>query len=85
MTSNAWLGLCAGLGAVIVLGACSQPADPRTQSFARLPDWRGIWIAEGFEAGISGFDEKRGRPAGKPHPLVSPDAPWSDEERTGSG
>jgi len=41
--SMAWLGLCAVLGAAIWLGACRTPADPRTQSFARLPDWRGIW------------------------------------------
>jgi hypothetical protein len=81
LTSIALLELCVGVGAVIVLGACSTPTDPRTQTFDRLPDWRGVWIAEGFEPGISGFDTRLGTPEARPHPLVSPEAPWSDEGR----
>ncbi len=62
------------------LVACSK-TGPRTEAFARLPDWRGIWIAEGFETGISGFNDKLGTAEATPHPLVSPAAPWTDEGR----
>jgi hypothetical protein len=45
-----------------VLLSCSSRA-PRVDAFARLPDWRGIWIAEDFDnTGISGYPDE-GRPA----------------------
>jgi hypothetical protein len=43
-----------------VLAACSSKAkDPRTEQFAALPDWSGIWIpaGENQEADISGYVE----------------------------
>ena len=46
----ALFGLFAGVA------SCSQPVDPRAAAFARLPDWRGIWVSErGIHTGISGF------------------------------
>lgn len=43
---------------MISLVACSsRQADPRAGQFAALPDWSGIWIAEGedLEADVSGY------------------------------
>jgi hypothetical protein len=40
------------------LAACSaKPENPRADQFAALPDWSGIWIAEGedLEADVSGY------------------------------
>ncbi|MES2606576.1 MAG: hypothetical protein V4603_16700 [Pseudomonadota bacterium] len=63
--------------------AVHAQTNSRTEAFAQLPDWRGVWIAEGFEPGISGFAETLGTPDAKPHPLVDPQAPWSEEGRKG--
>jgi hypothetical protein len=80
-----------GVG-LLALSACSKapvatvtPAptlDARTQAFAGLPDWRGIWIAENsFELGISGFASDMGQPGAKPHVLIDPAGPWTDAAR----
>jgi hypothetical protein len=65
---------------VVALSACTTqtpPADPRVQQFARLPDWGGVWVADGLEPGIDGFSMAR------PPALivVNPDAPWNDAAR----
>jgi hypothetical protein len=68
--------------AIAALAGCSKPVDPRTDAFARLPDWRGIWIQEdGFDTGISGFPDDLGKPGAKPRPLMDPAGPWTDEGR----
>src|SRR5687767_10663755 len=68
----------ATFGAALVLCACAQPAppaDPRTEQFARLPNWSGIWLADGLEPGIDGFSMSR-----PPAFLVqAPGIPWNEE------
>jgi len=63
------------VSAALALASCTQqPADPRVESFAKLPDWSGIWVAEGLEAGIDGFSMSR-----LPVLVVmNPDAPWNE-------
>ncbi|HTR01330.1 MAG TPA: hypothetical protein VMH83_15125 [Candidatus Acidoferrum sp.] len=65
---------------LVVLAACSK-SDPRTAAFAKLPDWRGIWIEENSTAGISGFNADFGKPDAKPRALLDPSAAWTDEGR----
>ena len=67
----------AAFSAALVLCACAQPApptNPRVEQFARLPNWSGIWLADGLEAGIDGFSVSR------PPTLAvqSPGIPWND-------
>ncbi len=75
----------AAQGAVLALvcltgpPACSKP-DPRAEAFAKLPDWRGIWIAEGHDAGISGFSTSGG-PTAMVFKLIDLQAPWTDAAR----
>ena len=58
------------------LTACTQqpPADPRVERFAQLPNWSGIWLADGLEPGVDGFSVSR-LPA---FLLVNPDIPWNE-------
>ncbi len=51
----------AALSAALALCACTEPppADPRVAQFAELPNWSGIWLAEGLEPGIDGFSMSR--------------------------
>src|SRR5215510_5919743 len=70
---------CSVLALVCLLTACSKP-DPRAEAFAKLPDWRGIWIAEGHDAGISGFSASGG-PDAMVFKLIDPKAPWTDAAR----
>jgi len=60
----------------VALAACTEqrPADPRVERFAQLPDWSGIWVADGLEPGIDGFSMAR-MPA---FLVVNPDAPWNE-------
>jgi hypothetical protein len=65
--------------------ACSpqtppQPTDPRVQSFTKLPDWRGYWIAEGMLADISGYTAE-GPSARLRMEFQGADAPWKPEQR----
>ena len=73
------------VGVMVLLSVLSavacNGADPRAEAFARLPDWRGIWIEERSVAGISGFSEDFGQPGAKPRALIDPAAPWTDEAR----
>jgi hypothetical protein len=39
-----------------------------------LPDWRGVWIAEGLTPEMSGFPGP-----GAPYKLLGQDAPWSEQ------
>jgi hypothetical protein len=60
----------------LVLCACTQqpPANPRAERFAELPDWTGIWVADGLEPGIDGFSMSR-----PPAFLVAaPGIPWNE-------
>lgn len=63
--------------------ACTaQARDPRVEQFAALPDWRGIWFAEGLVADISGFNVADADPSDVPPvKLLDPDAPWNEEGR----
>jgi hypothetical protein len=60
----------------LVLCACTEPppANPRFEAFAQLPDWSGVWLAEGLEPGIDGFSMSR--------PPVfmmgAPGVPWNE-------
>ena len=61
----------------LALTACTQqqpPADPRVEAFAQLPNWSGIWLADGLEPSIDGFSVSR-LPA---FLLVNPDVPWNE-------
>ncbi len=64
------------LSFALALCACTQPppADPRVEQFAKLPDWSGIWLAEGLEPGIDGFSMSR-----PPAFLMGlPGIPWNE-------
>ena len=64
------------------LASCHAPADSRSEAFARLPDWRGIWISErGVHTGISGFTDESGQRDPRPLVLLDPAAPWTDAGR----
>jgi hypothetical protein len=71
------------LSAVVAgLASCHTPADSRSEAFARLPDWRGIWISErGMHTGISGFTDESGQRDPRPLALLDPGAPWTDAGR----
>jgi hypothetical protein len=58
------------------LGACTEqrPSDPRVERFAQLPDWSGIWVADGLEPGIDGFSMAR-MPA---FLVMNPATPWNE-------
>lgn len=57
------------------LCSCSS-VNPRTDAFARLPDWRGIWLAQDFlNTGISGYPDE-GQP-GWNMQLGGAKAPWT--------
>ena len=60
----------------LALCACTPapPADPRVEQFAKLPDWSGIWLAEGLEPGIDGFSMSR--PPGLM--VLAPGVPWNE-------
>jgi len=60
----------------LALGACTQapPTNPRVAQFASLPNWAGIWVAEGLEPGIDGFSMAR-NPA---FLVVNPGIPWNE-------
>jgi hypothetical protein len=60
----------------LALTACTkaEPADPRVERFAQLPNWSGIWLADGLEPGIDGFSVSR-LPA---FLLVNPETPWNE-------
>jgi len=67
------------LGVVCVLAAlcaCTEQPSvaPRVERFAQLPDWSGIWVADGLEPGIDGFSMAR-MPA---FLVVNPEAPWNE-------
>ena len=66
----------------LALGACTQPqpppADPRVEQFAQLPNWNGVWVADGLEPGIDGFSMAR-----PPRFMfMADDIPWNDESRS---
>jgi hypothetical protein len=66
------------------LGACTPSApppldDPRVAQFAKLPDWRGYWIAEGMKADISGYTAG-GPTAPMKMAFEGRDAPWKPEQ-----
>jgi hypothetical protein len=64
------------LSLALALCACTerQPADARVEQFAQLPNWSGVWVAEGLEPGIDGFSMSR-LPA---FIVVNPDIPWNE-------
>lgn len=67
------------LGAFLLLSCTAEKPPPRVAQFAALPDWRGIWIAEGQTAEISGFAESNDIPA--IFRLAGFTAPWNDAGR----
>ena len=59
---------------VIALVAVALPKAVFAQS---LPDWGGMWIAEGLTADINGFPP----PGARWYKLLGDEAPWNDEGR----
>lgn len=62
---------CAYVAALLLTG-CARTS---------LPDWSGIWIAEGNESGISGFTGGDGLPSTDGFRLLGLDAPWKENYR----
>jgi hypothetical protein len=58
MKSLRTLMRCAALVSLGVLVSCRYPDDTRVRQFAALPDWRGVWIAEGLVPEVSGFNAR---------------------------
>ena len=70
------------LGVIAGLVSCSKPVAPRSEAFAKLPDWRGIWVSErGLNTGISGFTDELGQRDARPLVLIDPAGPWTDAGR----
>ena len=81
MTSNHPLLRAVTFCAALMLAACApeSPIDPRVAPFAALPDWNGIWLAEGLETAIDGYSLAR-----QPKLILfNEDVPWNDAARTG--
>jgi hypothetical protein len=77
------LARCAVLVSLGVLASCRAGDDTRVRRFAPLPDWRGVWIAEGLAPEISGLQRAGvGFEVFKLRPQV---APWNDEGRARFG
>ncbi len=77
MRARGRLAAALALGAVLGLVSCTvEKPDPRVAQFAALPDWRGIWIAEGQTAGISGFPE--GTDLRAIYKIAGFAAPWNE-------
>ncbi len=68
--------LCAALG---LLSCAGEKPEPRVAQFETLPDWRGIWIAEGQAPEISGFPVGTDRAA--IYKLAGFAAPWNESGR----
>lgn len=62
---------CSGLGLLATLLAAMGAMAQTT------PDWRGVWIAEGLTADISGFPP----PDARWYKLLGDEAPWNEEGR----
>jgi hypothetical protein len=81
--------------ATSLLVSCSRapPSDPRTVTFAALPDWQGYWTTATAKTTIDGLiipSEPMPPPTsmesalafyGKATPLLGADAPWNEEGR----
>ncbi len=65
--------------ALLGLPACtphdSAPPNPRVGKFAQLPDWKGIWVAEGMDTDVSGYPAENG--PGWNMQLLGRSAPWN--------
>jgi hypothetical protein len=68
--------LCGALG---LLSCTAKDSDPRAEKFASLPDWRGLWVAEGMDADISGYP-REGLKAVTIQ-LMGTNAPWTEAQR----
>jgi hypothetical protein len=50
--------LLAALASLAVTPALAQRNSPaRARAFARLPDWSGMWVADGLDVGVSGHSD----------------------------
>jgi hypothetical protein len=65
-----WTLLCATFTVLISMA-------PLTVHAQSLPDWKGVWIAEGLTADISGFPP----PTARFYKLYGVEAPWNEEGR----
>ena len=66
---------CAVLGLLSCTPRPPASTDPRVEKFAHLPDWNGIWVAEGMDADVSGYPAENG--PGWNMQLVGRSAPWN--------
>lgn len=69
-TRSEWRAALAALG--LLAASAGTPASAQT-----LPDWSGVWIAEGLTAGISGFPP----PGARWYKLLGDEAPWNETGR----
>jgi len=73
------------LAVTLALGACSRDrADEHVAAFARLPDWSGVWVADGTQVNIDGLTPTDPAAAAAPFPetmVFSQDIPWNDAGR----
>jgi hypothetical protein len=66
---------CALLGLLSCTARNSAPVSQRVTTFAQLPDWNGIWVAEGMDADVSGYPAENG--PGWNMQLLGRSAPWN--------
>lgn len=66
-------------GALLGLLSCTArttaPGTARVEKFSRLPDWNGIWVAEGMDTDVSGYPVENG--PGWNMQLLGRNAPWN--------
>jgi hypothetical protein len=79
MPRTAQLSLLLGSGLLGLLSCTPRstaPVDQRVASFAQLPDWTGIWVAEGMDTDVSGYPAENG--PGWNMQLLGRGAPWNE-------
>ena len=69
------LPACALLGLLSCTKPDGAPTNQRTEKFAQLPDWNGIWVAEGMDTDVSGYPVENG--PGWNMQLLGRNAPWN--------
>jgi hypothetical protein len=79
--ATAFLTRCAVLVTLGLLVSCGFADDTRARQFAALPDWRGVWIAEGLAPKVSGLFQDDGGAGFVRVKLRGLVAPWNEAGR----
>ena len=69
------LPACALLGLLSCAKHDGAATNQRAEKFAQLPDWNGIWVAEGMDTDVSGYPVENG--PGWNMQLLGRNAPWN--------